>query len=427
MHDSLDQWLSWLETLHPKEIALGLERVRVVQAKLGLMTPPFAMIVVGGTNGKGSTVAMLETMYHSAGYHVGAYSSPHLMRFNERIRIDGVDATDAEIVRAFEQVERGREDVPLTYFEFGTLAAAVLFRERGVQVAVLEVGLGGRLDAVNAFDADVAIVTSIGLDHQEYLGCDRESIAREKAGIFRAGRPALCGDPEPPGAIADAARRVGAELLQIQEHFGYRNEGDAFSWHYGRQVRTGLPLPAMCGVHQLRNAACALLATELLRSCLPVSVADVRSGLATRLAARFEVRPRAGRAALIFDVAHNGAAAATLADNLRRMPAVGRTFALCGILRDKAVEEIGAALVECIDEWHVASLTGPRGAAGAETAERLRTGGVSGAVSTHPDPASGFREIERKARPQDRIVVFGSFLTVSAILREPQFMREPSR
>ena len=419
--------MSWLETLHPKEIALGLERVRVVQAQLGLMAPPFTVIVAGGTNGKGSTVAMLEAIYCSAGYRVGAYSSPHLVRFNERIRVGGVDVPDAEIVRAFEQVERARADVPLTYFEFGTLAAVVLFRDRSVQVAVLEVGLGGRLDAVNAFDADVAIVTSIGLDHQEYLGHDRESIAREKAGIFRAGRPALCGDPEPPGAIADAARSVGAELLQIHEHFGYRDEGDAFSWHYGRQVRAGLPLPAMRGAHQLRNAACALLVTELLRSRLPVSVADVRAGLATRLAARFEVRPRPGCADVIFDVAHNGAAAATLADNLRRMPAAGRTFALCGILRDKAVEEIGTTLVGCIDEWHVVSLTGPRGATGVETAERLRRGGVSGEVSTHPDPASGFREVERRARPEDRIVVFGSFLTVSAILREPQFLREPSR
>lgn len=420
MSQSLEHWLTRIETLHPSEIALGIDRVRRVQENLGLSQWPFAILSVAGTNGKGSVVAMLEAMYRSAGFRVGAYTSPHLFRFNERIRVDGMDSSDDAIIDAFEQVELGRDGIPLTYFEFSTLAAAVLFLARQVQIAVLEVGLGGRLDAVNVFDPDIAIVTSIGLDHLEYLGHDRESIAREKAGIFRAGRPAICGDPEPPGMIAAEAERMSAPLFQFGRDFGCRSSQDGWSWHYRDKVLAGLPLPVMPGTHQLRNASCALVATELLRPRFPVAVADVRVGLEARVPARFEIRARAGQPVVIFDVAHNGAAACSLADNLRKMPVSGRTVAVCGVLRDKPIEDIGRALAGSMDAWYVVSLPGARGAPGQETAARLASGGVSCEIQTCPDPVSGFKAACAAVSAEDRVVVFGSFLTVSAIMREPR-------
>lgn len=427
MSQSLEHWLTRIETLHPKEIALGLDRVRRVQENLGLAQWPFAVVSVAGTNGKGSVVAMLEAMYRAGGFRVGAYTSPHLFRFNERIRVDGVDSSDDAVVDAFEQVELGRGGVPLTYFEFSTLAASVLFRTREVQIAVLEVGLGGRLDAVNVFDPDVAIVTSIGLDHLEYLGRDRESIAREKAGIFRAGRPAVCGDPEPPRMIAAEAARLGAPLFQFGREFGCRSNRDGWSWHYGDKILSGLPLPVMPGMHQLRNASCALLATELLRSRFPVAAADVRAGLEARLPARFEIHARVGQPIVIFDVAHNGAAALSLAENLAKMPVSGRTVAVCGVLRDKPVEDIGRALAGSMDVWYVVSLPGARGAPAKETAARLASGGVSCEIHACPDPASGFQAARASVSAEDRVVVFGSFLTVSAIMRALQLAQGASR
>ncbi|MHB1950768.1 MAG: bifunctional tetrahydrofolate synthase/dihydrofolate synthase [Acidiferrobacteraceae bacterium] len=419
MPQELAYWLSRLETLHPSPMDLGLERVAQVQERLGLRACPFAIVSVAGTNGKGSVVAMLEAMYRAGGFRVGAYTSPHLFRFNERIRVDGADCSDGSIVQAFEQVEQARGDVSLTYFEFGTLAAAVLFRQRQVQVAVLEVGLGGRLDAVNAFDPDVAIVTSIGLDHQEYLGPDRESIAREKAGIFRAGRPAVCGDPEPPLTIDAEARRIGATLFQWGRDFAWRRDEDSWSWRCGGKVLPGLPLPVMRGIHQLHNAASAVMATELLRARFPVSAADVRAGLMARLPARFEVRSLPGEPEVIFDVAHNGAAASSLAANLAAMPLKRRTLAVCGVLRDKPVEDIGRALAGSIDVWHLVTLPGIRGAPASEIGARLRTAGAAGTLCAHPDPMTGFRAARAEASAEDRIVVFGSFLTVSAIMRAP--------
>lgn len=421
---SLNDWLLRLGQLHHKEVDLGLDRVRAVQDALGLGACSFAVVTVGGTNGKGSIVAMLEAMYRSAGYRVAAYTSPHLLRFNERIRVNGRDASDAELVGALAEVERARSDVPLTYFEFATLAAAALFRSEHVDLAILEVGLGGRLDAVNAFDADVAIVASIGLDHLDYLGPDRNSIAREKAGIFRRGRPAICGEEDPPEAIGQEVTRIGSEWLQIHRDFSFVQREDAWQWQYHDQIRSGLPLPTLRGRHQLNNASCALMAAECLKQRFPTGMADVRAGLAARIAARFDVRPRAGKASVIFDVAHNGAAATALADSLRHFPSSGRTLAVCGILGDKQVEQVAAALKLGIDEWHVAGLAGARGMTATATATRLQEGGVTAPVFCHPDPKAAFAEVERVATATDRIVVFGSFHTVSAILALPEFQRK---
>lgn len=395
----------------------------VVRDALGLRACPFAIVTVGGTNGKGSIVAMLEAMYRSAGYRVGAYTSPHLLKFNERIRINGRDATDEDLVVALAEVEQARSGIPLTYFEFATLAGAALFRAEHVDLALLEVGLGGRLDAVNAFDADVAIVASIGLDHLDYLGPDRNSIAREKAGIFRRGRPAICGESDPPETLGQEVARTGAEWLQIHRDFTFLQREDSWQWQYHDQIKSGLPLPTLRGRHQLNNAACALMAAECLKQRFPTGMADVRAGLAARIAGRFDVRPRPGRATVIFDVAHNGAAAQALAGNLEQFPGAGRTLAVCGILADKQVEEVAAALVPVIDEWHVAALPGPRGTTAEITAARLQRGGVVAPRFCHPDPRAAFAAAEQAAQAHDRIVVFGSFHTASAILALPEFQR----
>lgn len=393
---------------------MGLERARRVKDALGL-APDFPILVVGGTNGKGSTCAYLEAILGAAGYRTGLYTSPHLLRYNERVRIAGREASDAELVAAFEKVDAARGDTSLTYFEFGTLGAMVQFIAAGVDVAILEVGLGGRLDAVNVFDADVAIVTSVDLDHTDYLGDTREKIGYEKAGIYRTGRPAICADPAPPASLLEHARRIGAELHCIGRDFSAQREGNR--WVYrGLRVNQGdLPLPAMAGPCQLRNAAAALAALEATGARLPVSDAAIREGIgAARVPGRFQHIAQVPE--IILDVAHNAEAARALAAALRERPVGGRTLAVVGMLADKDAAAVFSALAGEVDAWWTCTPASPRAQDAATLAEVLRAGGGAAPVTVQPDVNAALAAARSAAHENDRIVVFGSFYTVAAVL-----------
>jgi dihydrofolate synthase/folylpolyglutamate synthase len=385
-----------------------------VRARLGRPRPAAGVITVSGTNGKGSTVAMLETILRGAGYRVGAYTSPHLMRYNERIRIDGRAVTDDELCAAFERIESARGEVALTYFEFGTLAAFDLMQRARLDIAVLEVGMGGRLDAVNAVDADVAIVTTIDIDHSAWLGTTRAAIAREKAGIFRAGRPAICADPNPPSTLVDYAAEIGAPLLVRERDFSATPDPNGWTWRSGNQVRSGLPYPALRGDYQLHNAAAVLMALETLRDRFPVSQAQIRDGLLQAVVpGRFQVLP--GRPLRVLDVAHNPQAAAALAATLKQQPVAGRTLAVFGMLADKDIAAVVRPLQPLIDEWHLASLPTARGATASQLKAALAAAGVP-AAQEFDDVPSAYAAALRAATDADRIVIFGSFHTVGDIL-----------
>jgi dihydrofolate synthase/folylpolyglutamate synthase len=404
-----------MESLHPREIELGLDRVRAVRDRLGLSSPPFTIVTVGGTNGKGSTVAMLTRIWHDAGYRVGAYTSPHLLTFHERIRIGDRMATDKELCEAFGRVEQARGDIPLTYFEFGTLAALDLFREQRMEIAVLEVGLGGRLDAVNVWEADVAIVTSVGTDHQDWLGTDREQIGYEKAGIFRPGQCAVCGDPHPPQSLLRHARDIGARLRCLNRDFEIDTADHAWSWRRGGKVLSGLPYPAMRGEYQLHNAACVLMALDCLADRWPVTAANIRVGLTQAvLPGRFQTLP--GYPRQVLDVAHNVEAAEALAHTLAAQTLTGTTYAVCAMLRDKPMADVARQLAPHIAHWHIAGIDLPRGASVEVLHAALEQAGVA-AVTEHPDIESAYRAALSQAGPDDRVLVFGSFHTVGVILR----------
>jgi dihydrofolate synthase/folylpolyglutamate synthase len=414
MQRSAADWLEFIERQHPKAIDLGLERVNEVLGRLGarLACPVFT---VAGTNGKGSTCAMLEAILRAAGYRTALYTSPHLVRFNERVRIGGAETSDAALAGALAAVEGARAGVPLTYFEFGTLAALWLFAREQPEAVVLEVGLGGRLDAVNVLDADCAVVTSIAIDHVEYLGRSRDAIGREKAGIFRAGRPAVVSDPDPPQSVEHAARSAGARLLRLGREFGYAVEGNQWSYWGPGGRRGGLAHPALRGAAQLRNASAALCALDSLADRLPVAMQDVRRGLAgVALAGRFQVLP--GRPQVVLDVAHNPEAAKTLADNLAASGFAPETIAVCGMLRDKDIAGVLRALAPRVTRWHLASLGGPRAASASELAAHLGSAGARAPVFLHDAPASAFAAARGDATQDDKIVVFGSFLTVGEVM-----------
>lgn len=414
----LDGWLAYIERQHPQSIALGLERVAAVRDALAL--PAWCpILVVGGTNGKGSVCAMLEAILRAAGFRVGTYTSPHLLRYNERVRLDGGEADDAALVAAFRTVEEARVGragaPPLTYFEFGTLAAWVLFAAARPDALVLEIGLGGRLDAVNAFDPDCAVLTTVDLDHAEYLGDTRERVGWEKAHIFRAGKPAVVGDPAPPRSVLDHARAIGADLQLVGRDFGYSAE--ARQWQYwGRGGRRpGLAHPALRGAHQLLNAATAIAALEAVRDALPLAAQAVREGLAAvALPGRFQVLP--GRPTVVLDVAHNPNAAGVLAGNLVAMGPAGRTVAVVGMLRDKDIAATCGHLAPLVAHWHAAGLDVPRGASAADVARAIRAAGVSAPVSEHASPRLALAAAREAAGRDDRIVVFGSFYTVADVL-----------
>ena len=418
---SLDTWLDYLETLHPNKIELGLERIRGVADALGLQLP-CVKITVGGTNGKGSTCAMLEAILIAAGYKVGLYTSPHLVDFNERIRVNGEQLDDASIVEQFARIDAARGETSLSYFEFATLAAMLAFERQGVDVAILEVGLGGRLDAVNLVSADCAIVTSVDIDHTEWLGDTREAIGFEKAHIFRPGKPAICGDPMPPESLVEYAKQIGADLWCFGRDFNY--SGDKQQWAYGgrQQRRRALAYPALRGANQLLNASAALAALEALQDVLVVPQQAVRVGLLrVELPGRFQILP--GRPAIVLDVAHNPHAAATLSQNLDNMGFHAYTHAVVGMVRDKDIAATLKLLMGKIDHWHCASLPGPRGASAAELAAVVRSllpehPDEPITVTEYDDPVQAFRAAQEQVGENDRILVFGSFSTVGPVLRD---------
>ncbi len=405
---TLDDWLAWQESLNPRTIDLGLERVGQVWRRLGRQLD-MPVITVAGTNGKGSTIAFLEAILGAAGHSTGSYTSPHLLRYNERIRLDGRPVDDQRIMAAFETIDQARAGVPLTYFEFGTLAAFWILAEAQVDVALLEVGLGGRLDAVNLLDADLAVITTIDLDHQDWLGEDREAIGREKAGIMRPGRPVVLSAPEMPQSVIEAARRLGAPLYRNGREFQVVPQERGWRWRGPQGDEYQLPPPGLPGRHQLDNAAGAVMAVELLKDRLPVNPEALAAGIAgAQLAGRQQRFERNG-VTWILDVAHNPEAAAALADTLAAEPASGRTHLLLGVLADKAAAAMIQALAPQVDEWHYLSLAGERGRAAASLAA-LHPGRI------HQDPAEAVAAITNTARPGDRVVVAGSFLTVEAVL-----------
>jgi dihydrofolate synthase/folylpolyglutamate synthase len=424
----LDGWLQRIERLHDRPIEMGLARVREVAQRLALeLRCP--SIVVAGTNGKGSTCAMLDSILRSAGYRVGRYCSPHLLRFNERALIDGSAATDHELIEQFEAVEGARGDVSLTYFEFTTLAILRLFSARRLDAAVLEIGLGGRLDAVNLMDAECSVVTSIGLDHADFLGSTRDSVAFEKAHVYRAGRVAICSDRSPPATLVEYARSIGADLRILGRDFevipfpqpgGSQRPQQQWTYRGPTIQRASLPIPTLRGQHQLRNAAGAIAALEALEGQLPVAQQAVREGLLrARIEARFQVLP--GQPAVILDVAHNPQAAEALAQTLGEHPCPGRTHAVFAMLRDKDAAGVVAELKDRVDRWYLAATSGPRGMDARTLASIVRT---DAAVAERFSCFESVREALTAARaavgPDDRIIVFGSFVTVADAMRELQ-------
>lgn len=400
---------------------MGLERVVQVRDALGLRFD-CPVITVGGTNGKGSTCAMMEAILLQAGYKVGLYTSPHLVNFNERARVAGEIVTDDELVAQFAAVEAARGDVSLTYFEFTTLAIMRLFAQAGLDAVILEVGLGGRLDAVNVIDADVAVVTSVDIDHTEYLGVTREQIGFEKAGIFRAGRPAICSDPVPPKSLIDHAEKIGADLWLLGRDFNY--SGDKQQWNYGgrNMRRSALGYPGLRGANQLLNACAALAALEALRDRLPLGAQEIRSGLAmVELPGRFQVLP--GRPTVILDVAHNPHAAAALAQNLGNMGFHPYTYAVFGAMADKDIDGIIAHMKPHVDHWCVTDLPLARAVSSADIAAKLSEAGVDGSaadaehsITAFASPAEAYANARARAGENDRIAVFGSFLTVAGVI-----------
>ena len=412
---NLAGWLRYIEALHPKSIAMGLERVAVVKQRLGL-TPRFPIIIVGGTNGKGSTCAMLEQIYRQAGYRVAGYSSPHLIRYNERVRIDGAELDDDTLAAAFAAVEAARREVPLTYFEFGTLAAMWCFMQRTVDLAVMEVGLGGRLDAVNVFEPDCAVVTAVDIDHIEFLGNSRDSIGLEKAGIFRAGVPAICGDCNPPQTLLQHAMTIGADLRLRERDFRLIRHGDRWDFE-GASRLPELPLPALRGEFQLDNAASALAAVEAMQARLPVDRDAIESGLrSVRLAGRFQtvsLHPQ-----ILLDVTHNPHAAHALVDNLRQSKPAGKTLAVFAMLADKDIAGVVTALLPEIDRWYLSSVDHARSASVPEMLEIFNEISAVGPYAGFESLPAAFRQACLDAGKNDRIIVFGSFFTVAEVMQE---------
>lgn len=412
---TLLEWLQHLESAHARPIDLGLDRVERVRSAMGLRFD-VPVITVGGTNGKGSVCAFLEAILREAGYRVGLYTSPHIVRYNERVRIDATDASDEALVAAFERVEAARGDTSLTYFEMGTLAAAALFADAALDVVILEVGLGGRLDAVNVFDPDCAIVVSVDLDHMEYLGPTREDIGREKAGIFRAGCPAIYGEADPPRSLSAHAERIGARLLQIGRDFRAERTPQQWKFFGTRSERSGLPHPALRGAHQIANAAVALAALDELHDRLPVHMQAVRTGLLMAAPrARFQVMP--GRPAVVFDVSHNPHAARALAANLRTHVKFERTLAVFSMLADKDVAGVVDAVKSQIFGWYVAGLGGTRGTSAEALVDIVRGCDPDKSVTGFDTLPLAYAAARQVAGENDRILVFGSFHTVCDVLQ----------
>ena len=415
---SLDQWLRWQESLHVEDIDLGLDRCREVARKMGLNRPAIHVVTVAGTNGKGSSIAMLDAIWRAAGYSVATYTSPHLRDYNERIRVNGAPASDAEICYAFERVELARGSTPLTYFEFGTLAALSLFSEATLDAAILEVGLGGRLDAVNIIDADVALIATIGIDHVEYLGGTRAEIALEKAGIMRSGKPAVCSDIDIPQSLMRRACELPTRLEVLGQTYHYvEDDDDTWSWWSGEKIIAELPKPSLLGSYQLGNAAGVIKVIETLMPALQVAEMHIATGLKeTELRGRFQVIP--GDVELVLDVAHNAQAVAAMVGNLQAHPTGGNTHILLGMLRVKDRDSVIRLLEPVADSWHLATVVGRRGATGDELYESLKQAlGKRTAARTYDCAAAAYDGAINNAKSGDRIVALGSFLVVSEVMR----------
>ncbi|MBH1965131.1 MAG: bifunctional tetrahydrofolate synthase/dihydrofolate synthase [Comamonadaceae bacterium] len=415
--NTLEDWLAHAEQLHPKAIDMGLDRVRAVAERmaLGFSCPVFT---VAGTNGKGSTCAMLESVLERAGWRTGVFTSPHLVDFEERCRLHGEPVKAEKLISAFEKVESARGDVTLSYFEFTTLAILHCLANAGLDAVILEVGLGGRLDAVNIIDTDCAIITSIDIDHAELLGDTREKIGFEKAGILRTGRPAIISDPVPPQSVIDRAREIGADAWLLGRDFNYNGDPQQWGWAGRGRRYAGLAYPALRGANQLINASGVLAALESMRSRLPVTAQAVRSGLAlVQLPGRFQVVP--GQPTLVLDVAHNPHSVAALALNLDAMGFAPTTHAVFGAMADKDLAPMLARMDPIIDRWYFTDLPTPRAAKGAalQAAWQQATRRKDAGFSIHPDPQSALQAAAAAATPADRIVVFGSFFTVGDVLR----------
>lgn len=412
MHKTLHDWLSWQESLHLSAIDLGLDRIRIVAKRLNLLSPSFKIFTVAGTNGKGSTVAMLDSILRADGYITGVYTSPHIIRYNERIQVHGSQASDELICQAFAEIDQARGDISLTYFEFGSLAALLIFQQQNIDVAVLEVGLGGRLDAANLWDPDIAVITSIGIDHVAWLGNDREKIGFEKAGIMRSKQPIVCGDPEPPKSIAEHAQTINAHLIQYGEHYLWKKGIDNWSWQYGDLQYQHLPLPSLQGDIQLQNAATAL--TALAVSGLNISETAMREGLQnTVLMGRLQKVQEEPE--VLLDVAHNAHAAKELAIYLRNHKKQGKTRAVFSILADKNIEDVIPYLADVVDEWYVSTVNDPRALSSSSIIKALQKMEctVSGSYNTID---KAMDQALKQSLAKDRVVIFGSFLVISEVI-----------
>ncbi|CAA9892758.1 bifunctional folylpolyglutamate synthase and dihydrofolate synthase [Candidatus Methylobacter favarea] len=418
MHfESLQGWLNWQESLHPLVIDLGLERAATVFAELNpdCLKPP--TITVGGTNGKGSCIAYLETIYKAQGYHVGAYTSPNILKYNERIKIDGKPVSDELICAAFARIEAVRNNMSLSYFEFGTLAALDIFCRAGLDVQLLEVGLGGRLDAVNIIDPDVAVIASIGIDHVDWLGETREAIGREKAGIFRPATPAIVGDPEPPESVRQSAIDKHALLYCIGRDFGYEKQSSGWSWFgNGRQINH-LPEPGLKGEHQYRNASSVILAVTQLAETLPVSDASIRQGIENvHLAGRFQLIE--GKIPVLLDVGHNPQAVETLVEYLSETFPDKRVHAIFSMMRDKDIAGVIEIMHPVVYDWFFAPLANPRAATASFMREIFLQSSADNVSFGFANFSEAFDAAKKQSQEGDLLLVFGSFFLVSDCLAE---------
>ena len=412
---TLDEWLAWQEGLHFTAIELGLDRCYSVAENMGLLHPNYTVISVAGTNGKGSSAKMLESILIHAGYVTGCYTSPHLIRYNERIQINGQEAPDDELCEAFDRIDQARSDTSLTYFEFGTLAALDIFQRSEVEIVILEVGLGGRLDAVNCLDADVALVATIDIDHENWLGSDRNSIAREKAGIFRTSAPAICSDPNPPESLVQYAESLGTPLYLQPRDYQYQITGETWSWQSPLVSFNDLPNPAQYNASLLQNAAGVLMALTILSNRFPINLEAIKKGLREfKLDGRFQIVP--DKAQIVLDVAHNRQGARTLVENLKQFTIDGETHVLIGMLKDKDRIAIFRELDEITDAWHIVTLQDSRGAHCQTLANEVSEIGSKARVCCYDSVPEALDTIRNIVNSQDRIVVTGSFLTVGAVI-----------
>jgi dihydrofolate synthase/folylpolyglutamate synthase len=413
--DTLDQWLDWQLDLHPSEIELGLQRVAAVWRRLspgGLSSP---VVTVAGTNGKGSCVAMIDAVYRRAGYRVATYTSPHLVRYNERIKLDGEAVDDRSICEAFEAVDRARDNVTLTYFEFGTLAALYLFAQAAPDLVILEVGLGGRLDAVNIIDADLAVITTIDIDHKDWLGETRDEIGREKAGIMRPQRPVVLADPAMPASLFEEAERFGAEVLAAGVDYTWHETPQGWCWQGPDGVRFELPLPALRGGGQLQNAAAVVMACQRLKGDFDIPESALSKGLTeVRLPGRLHLLP--GKPPLLLDVAHNRQSIEGLAEFLDQIAPQGQVQAVLGLLQDKDPAAVADIMGDRVDGWHLTDLAGNRGRRSVELAEALRSAGIVTPIHTHAGVVTAFQSALASAKGNDLVLVFGSFLIVGEVM-----------